>query len=202
MNPSQLQPLETRHPPHRPSAFQSMKRLSAGGLAGIVAKSFVAPVDRIKILFQVTSGKFSLRQVWTVIKDISREEGPKGFFKGNSATMLRVFPYAGVQFFTYDSLKGTRLRRTAKVGLQCSYGTLNERERERETNSLFPVLLCNLFVICRLTQLVLTLPLCCLLYNLYFKHVGPLGSIRGFCFWCNSWDGERTHNISPGLGTC
>ncbi len=116
MDPLHLESLETPHP-HPSSAVESIKRLTAGGLAGIVAKSFVAPMDRIKILFQVTNGRFSLNQLWVLIKDILREEGPRGYFKGNSATMIRVFPYAGVQFFTYDSLKNRSLQRAAKVGL-------------------------------------------------------------------------------------
>ncbi len=120
-DPLHLESLETPIP-HLSSVQESIKRLAAGGLAGLVAKSVVAPVDRMKILFQVTSGRFSLNRLLVLIKDISREEGPKGFFKGNSATMIRVFPYAGVQFFTFDSLKNMSLRRTAKVGLWYSYG--------------------------------------------------------------------------------
>eukprot|EP01084_Bolivina_argentea_P169510 293833_1 len=117
MNPSQLESLEAPQQPQSPSALDSSKQFLAGGLAGIAAKSFVAPLDRIKILFQVTDGRFSLSQVWVVTKDIMREEGPRGFFKGNSATMIRVFPYAGVQFFIFDNLKNRSLRRNAKERL-------------------------------------------------------------------------------------
>ncbi len=113
MDPSELESLETLHP-QSPSALDSAKRFIAGGLAGIAAKSFVAPLDRIKILFQVTNGRFSLRQVWVIMKDIMREEGPRGFFKGNSATMIRTFPYAGVQFLIFDFLKNRSLRKDAK----------------------------------------------------------------------------------------
>ncbi len=55
----------------------------------MVAKSVVAPVDRIKILFQVSSEPFSLRQVGAIMRRIHREEGLAGLWKGNSATMLR-----------------------------------------------------------------------------------------------------------------
>jgi hypothetical protein len=71
----------------------------------MVAKSVVAPVDRIKILFQVSSEEFCLRKVLQIMARIYHEEGLSGLWKGNSATMLRVFPYAGIQFMTFDAVK-------------------------------------------------------------------------------------------------
>lgn len=59
----------------------------------MVAKSVVAPVDRIKILFQVSSEPFSLRKVLTIMRRIHREEGLAGLWKGNSATMLRCVSF-------------------------------------------------------------------------------------------------------------
>lgn len=41
----------------------TLKRVVAGGLAGMLAKSVVAPVDRVKILFQVTNETFSFKKV-------------------------------------------------------------------------------------------------------------------------------------------
>ncbi len=76
----------------------------------MVAKSVVAPVDRIKILFQVSSEDFSLRRVFHIMGRIHSEEGLAGLWKGNSATMLRVFPYAGIQFMTFDAVKAYILK--------------------------------------------------------------------------------------------
>ena len=33
---------------------------------------------------------------------IYRTNGFRGLFQGHSATLLRIFPYAGVKFMTYD----------------------------------------------------------------------------------------------------
>lgn len=33
---------------------------------------------------------------------ILRTSGVRGLFQGHSATLLRIFPYAGVKFMTYD----------------------------------------------------------------------------------------------------
>lgn len=48
---------------HRDDVIVTLKRIVAGGLSGMLAKSIVAPVDRVKILFQVTNEKFSFKKV-------------------------------------------------------------------------------------------------------------------------------------------
>lgn len=82
-----------------------IRNLLSGGIAGMVAKTFVAPLDRIKILYQVSSAKFHVWNVPTVVRNIVKNEGFPALWKGNMATMIRVFPYSGVQFMVYDRCK-------------------------------------------------------------------------------------------------
>lgn len=89
---------------------KEVRNLLAGGIAGMAAKSVVAPLDRIKILYQVSSAEFHLRHVPRVAKNIVNNEGLQALFKGNSATMIRVFPYSGIQFTIYDRCKTYFLR--------------------------------------------------------------------------------------------
>jgi len=84
---------------------KEMRNLIAGGLAGMIAKSVVAPIDRIKILYQVTSTHFRLRDVPSVALSIIEKEGLGALWKGNMATMIRVFPYSGIQFMVFDYCK-------------------------------------------------------------------------------------------------
>lgn len=84
---------------------QELKNLVAGGFAGMLAKSVVAPIDRIKILYQITNAPFYLVDVPNVITRIIKEEGVTALWKGNTATMIRVFPYAGIQFMVFNKLK-------------------------------------------------------------------------------------------------
>ena len=84
---------------------KEIKNLISGGFAGMVAKTFVAPIDRIKILYQVTSTPFRLRDVPNVAKKIVKEEGLSALWKGNAATLIRVFPYAGIQFMVFHKVK-------------------------------------------------------------------------------------------------
>eukprot|EP00569_Conticribra_weissflogii_P010310 CAMPEP_0171376154 /NCGR_PEP_ID=MMETSP0879-20121228/18201_1 /TAXON_ID=67004 /ORGANISM="Thalassiosira weissflogii, Strain CCMP1336" /LENGTH=138 /DNA_ID=CAMNT_0011885937 /DNA_START=272 /DNA_END=685 /DNA_ORIENTATION=- len=84
---------------------KELRNLLAGGLAGMIAKTVVAPIDRIKILYQVTSAPFRLRDVPKVAYSIIEKEGYSALWKGNLATMMRVFPYSGIQFMVFDRLK-------------------------------------------------------------------------------------------------
>ncbi|KAH8881008.1 mitochondrial carrier protein LEU5 [Thozetella sp. PMI_491] len=82
----------------------------AGGLAGCAAKTTVAPLDRVKILFQSHNPQFakyagSWAGVATAIQDIYRQDGPSGLFRGHSATLLRIFPYAAIKFLAYEQIR-------------------------------------------------------------------------------------------------
>ena len=90
---------------------REVRNLLAGGVAGMVAKSFVAPIDRIKILYQISSAHFRLRDVPGVAIRIINKEGWTALWKGNMATMIRVFPYSGIQFMVFDRIKTHFLQR-------------------------------------------------------------------------------------------
>lgn len=97
---------------------KEVRNIIAGGIAGMVAKSVVAPLDRIKILYQVTSAEFRIRNIPTVTRNIIVNEGWSALWKGNIATMLRVFPYAGVQFMVFDRVKMWYLRQHELLGIR------------------------------------------------------------------------------------
>jgi len=84
---------------------QEVKNLLAGGIAGMIAKSVVAPMDRIKIIYQVSSEPFHLSHIPKVIQNIVKTEGITALWRGNMATMIRVFPYAGTQFMVFNKCK-------------------------------------------------------------------------------------------------
>ena len=87
----------------RNSVSQVGLTILAGGIAGIVAKTASAPMDRIKIIFQTDSTRpFSLRSAAHEARRVVMQEGFWSLWRGNSATVVRVFPYAGMQFAAYD----------------------------------------------------------------------------------------------------
>ncbi len=97
--------IQKNQSPNNVNIPKEAKNLIAGGLAGMVAKTIVAPIDRIKILYQVTSAPFRLRDVPNVAAQIVKQDGISGLWKGNMATMMRVFPYAGIQFMVFNRAK-------------------------------------------------------------------------------------------------
>ncbi|KAF1891189.1 hypothetical protein Lal_00001330 [Lupinus albus] len=91
----------------------------AGAISGGISRTVTSPLDVIKIRFQVqlepTSSWTSLRKVlstpskytgmFQATKDIFREEGIRGFWRGNVPALLMVMPYTAIQFTVLHKLK-------------------------------------------------------------------------------------------------
>lgn len=120
------------------------KSLFAGGVAGCVAKTLTAPLDRVKILFQGGNRSFvqftnSYTGPFLALRELARQEGVfRGWFRGHQATLLRIFPYAAVNYVGYEQFK-----RVILVG-------------DRKQNPLFRVMCGSLAGMCSVT---LTYPL-------------------------------------------
>ena len=79
--------------------------LATGGVAGVLAKTLVAPLERTKILFHASDQPFRLRAMPDLLLQIWRAEGPAALWKGHAATVIRVFPLAAIKFASFDFLK-------------------------------------------------------------------------------------------------
>jgi len=86
--------------------LNAIESLACGGLAGATSKTVIAPGDRVKILFQTSSGRrFSWSAVFRTGRGIVVEEGTRGLWRGHSATLLRVVPFSATSFATFDPYK-------------------------------------------------------------------------------------------------
>ncbi|KAG2680918.1 hypothetical protein I3760_11G121000 [Carya illinoinensis] len=79
------------------------KSLVAGGVAGGVSRTAVAPLERLKILLQVQN-PHRIKYNGTVqgLKYIWKTEGIRGLFKGNGTNCARIVPNSAVKFFSYE----------------------------------------------------------------------------------------------------
>lgn len=85
---------------------EAAKKFVAGAMAGAVAKTAVAPLDRTKILMQVSRMYGWTRYrggVGSSMSQIWHSEGVRGFFRGNSATVARIMPYAAIQYSAFET---------------------------------------------------------------------------------------------------
>jgi solute carrier family 25 protein 16 len=120
-NPPAIHPIdhEVTHPRPATPAPRKIPKQSweyvvrsgvAGGVAACAAKTVVAPLDRVKILFQANNPKFekyigSWSGAAKAIRDIHQSSGVGGLFRGHSATLLRIFPYGGIKFLAYEQIR-------------------------------------------------------------------------------------------------
>ena len=79
------------------------------------AKTAVGPLDRVKILFQASNPQFqkytgSWFGVVKAMRDIWAADGSRGLFRGHSATLLRIFPYAGIKFLAYEQIRAVFIK--------------------------------------------------------------------------------------------
>lgn len=79
----------------------------AGGVAGAVSRTVVSPLERLKILFQIQSvGRDEYKMsVGKGLAKMWREEGWRGFMRGNGTNCIRIVPYSAVQFGSYSFYK-------------------------------------------------------------------------------------------------
>ncbi|KAJ7876133.1 mitochondrial carrier [Mycena olivaceomarginata] len=81
----------------------------AGGFAGGLAKTAVAPLDRVKILLQTHNAEFirfagSWRGAVQALQYIVQTQGFRGLYQGHTLTLARAIPHAAVGYTVYDKV--------------------------------------------------------------------------------------------------
>ncbi|KAJ9466430.1 putative mitochondrial carrier [Diplonema papillatum] len=83
----------------RPAWFE----LLAGGASGGIAKTATAPMQRVVILQQLR--RVEGKKVAEVLRGVVSREGVSSLWAGNLVTVVHRFPYSGLSFMLYESVK-------------------------------------------------------------------------------------------------
>ncbi len=89
-------------PPTDQQIFNALKYLTAGGVAGGVARTAVAPLSRLKVLVQVSSHQVEKLGVIAGLQRIVQTEGVRGLYVGNGADCIRIIPHSAAKFLLYE----------------------------------------------------------------------------------------------------
>ncbi|PYI18109.1 mitochondrial thiamine pyrophosphate carrier 1 [Aspergillus japonicus CBS 114.51] len=94
--------LATELPNRLPASAESF---IAGALAGGLATFSTYPLDLLRTRFAAQGTQRVYPSLLASVRDIARQEGPRGFFRGGSAAVGQVVPYMGLFFATYEALR-------------------------------------------------------------------------------------------------
>ncbi|XP_019076891.1 nicotinamide adenine dinucleotide transporter 1, chloroplastic isoform X2 [Vitis riparia] len=96
---------------HAPSPRGLLCNAGAGAAAGVIAATFVCPLDVIKTRFQVHglpqlgNGNIKGSLIVGSLEQIFQKEGLRGMYRGLSPTVLALLPNWAVYFTIYEQLK-------------------------------------------------------------------------------------------------
>lgn len=83
------------------------KHLWAGAVAAMVSRTFVAPLERLKLEYIVRGEQ---KNLFELVKTIAASQGLRGFWKGNFVNILRTAPFKSINFYAYDTYRKQLLR--------------------------------------------------------------------------------------------
>jgi solute carrier family 25 phosphate transporter 23/24/25/41 len=79
----------------------------AGGLAGATSRTITAPLERLKILYQVNYSGKGLKppSIWRGLNEVYMRDGFKGLFRGNLMSLLKSTPDTAIKFYVFEKSK-------------------------------------------------------------------------------------------------
>ncbi|KAK9788280.1 hypothetical protein WJX73_004096 [Symbiochloris irregularis] len=105
--------------------------LAAGGTAGGISKTVVAPIERVKLLLQtqhsnprIKSGEIApYTGIVNCFTRVTAEQGFASFWRGNLANVIRYFPTQAFNFAFKDTIKNLFPRYSPKADFWKFFGT-------------------------------------------------------------------------------
>ena len=94
--------LQTALPTRLPDAAESF---IAGASSGALATSITYPLDLLRTRFAAQGRRRIYTSLRSAVRDIRRDEGYRGFFRGISPALGQIVPFMGLFFVTYEGLR-------------------------------------------------------------------------------------------------
>jgi solute carrier family 25 phosphate transporter 23/24/25/41 len=89
----------------QPKKKTNYGHLVTGGIAGAFSRTATSPLERLRILKQVTTKEYRGLSTIASFKYMWQKEGLVGFFKGNGMTVLKIAPFSAIEFYCYEVYK-------------------------------------------------------------------------------------------------
>jgi solute carrier family 25 (adenine nucleotide translocator) protein 4/5/6/31 len=117
--------------PKSNSTTKFMADLLAGGVAGGISKTVVAPIERVKLLLQTQDSNPRIKSgeiprytgIANCFTRVSAEQGFLSFWRGNTANVIRYFPTQAFNFAFKDTIKNLFPRYSPKTDFWKFFGT-------------------------------------------------------------------------------
>ncbi|KAL9234263.1 hypothetical protein vseg_009151 [Gypsophila vaccaria] len=84
------------------SINNSSKHLWSGAVAAMLARTVVAPLERLKLEYIVRGEQ---KNILELVRTIAVTQGLRGFWKGNFLNILRTAPFKAINFCAYDTYR-------------------------------------------------------------------------------------------------
>ncbi|XP_029549228.1 mitochondrial carnitine/acylcarnitine carrier protein-like isoform X3 [Salmo trutta] len=83
------------------------KLFAAGMLSGMFTTAIMAPGEHIECLLQIQAARGELKYAGPMdyVKQLYKESGIRGIYRGTALTLMRDVPASGMYFMTYEWLK-------------------------------------------------------------------------------------------------
>src|SRR5688572_8094879 len=95
--------------------------LIAGGTAGGISKTVVAPIERVKLILQTQDASTQITKetrykgIFDAFRRIPAEQGLASLWRGNLANVIRYFPTQALNFAFKDKYKRLFVRHSPKT---------------------------------------------------------------------------------------
>ncbi|EFN58647.1 hypothetical protein CHLNCDRAFT_11132, partial [Chlorella variabilis] len=111
----------------------------AGGVAGAVSKTLVAPMERVSTLLMTPTAhqRFSVAQA---AQHAWRDGGLGGLYRGHAATLIKIFPASAIQFAVFNGLKdrilAARQRRQGQAAAAAAAAAASTTSQQQQPQDL------------------------------------------------------------------